>query len=122
MVSPHRSIALRVVPPPAPAPAAGELASDEAVELQRDIPLEELYRRYAPYVAAIVSRILGREGEVQDVVQDVFASAVRGLRRRDELVPVRSWLAKVAVRSSLKQLRRRALWSLLDLAESPHYE
>jgi len=37
-----------------------------------------LYKRFAPYVAAIASRILGRETEVEDVVQDVFIAALSG--------------------------------------------
>lgn len=86
------------------------------------LSVDELYRRYAPYVAAIASRILGREGEVQDVVQDVFASAVKGLRFQEEPNQVRGWLAKVAVRTSMRKLRARNFWSLFDLAESPQYE
>jgi RNA polymerase sigma-70 factor, ECF subfamily len=104
-------VVLRVVGAPSQEPPA----SDE-------IPLEELYARYAPYVAAIAMRILGREGEVDDLVQDVFAMAVRGLRRRREHLEIRSWLATVTVRRSMHQLRRRAFWGLLDLAEEPNYE
>ncbi len=103
--------ALRLVPAP-----------DAETTSEAEIPLELLYERYAPYVAAIAMRILGREGEVDDLVQDVFAMAVRGLRRRRQHLEIRGWLAKVTVRRSLHQLRRRALWGLLDLAEEPHYE
>jgi RNA polymerase sigma-70 factor, ECF subfamily len=95
----------------------GESSADDG-----EIPLEKLYERYAPYVAAIAMRILGREGEVDDLVQDVFAMAVRGLRRRREHLEIRSWLATVTVRRSMYQLRRRAFWGLLDLAEEPNYE
>jgi RNA polymerase sigma-70 factor, ECF subfamily len=88
----------------------------------RDIPLDELYARYAPYVAAIAMRILGREGEVHDLVQDVFTTAVRRLRRREQHAEIRSWLAKVTVHRSLHQLRMRAFWAIFDLAEAPNYE
>lgn len=120
------SPALRVVPSfPEVAPPSvlgGDGADDaRASDVQVDLPLSELYVRFAPYVAAIASRILGRASEVEDVVQDVFASAVVGLRRRDALISVRSWLATVTVRSAMKQLRRRALWSYLDLAEPAQY-
>src|SRR5687767_273413 len=63
-----------------------------------DRSLESLYDRYAPYIAAIATRILGRESEIEDVVQDVFASAVRGLRRREDDREIKSWLATVTVR------------------------
>lgn len=101
-----------------------EIDTDSRGEPEKFEPLsvDELYRRYAPYVAAIASRILGREGEVQDVVQDVFASAVNGLRFQEEPNQVRGWLAKVAVRTSMRKLRARNFWSLFDLAESPQYE
>ena len=87
-----------------------------------DIPLEALYARYAPYVAAIAMRILGRESEVEDLVQDVFATAVRGLRRRRNHAEIKRWLATVTVRRSIRRLRLLALWSWIDLDEEPHWE
>jgi RNA polymerase sigma-70 factor, ECF subfamily len=88
------------------------------------IPLtvDELYKRFAPYVATIASRILGREGEVQDVVQDVFAAAMKGLRYQEEPHQVRGWLAKVAVRTSMRKLRARRIWGFFDLDEAPQYD
>ncbi len=58
--------------PPSPTPDRGELS------------LEVLYEAYAPYVGAVASRLLGRAAEVEDVVQDVFTLALRGLKRREE--------------------------------------
>jgi RNA polymerase sigma-70 factor, ECF subfamily len=107
--------------PPASAPEPPQ-NDDQEPGAPRDIPLDELYSRYAPYVAAIAMRILGREGEVHDLVQDVFATAVRRLRRREQHAEIRSWLAKVTVHRSLHQLRLRAFWALFDLAEAPNYE
>lgn len=79
-----------------------------------DLPLEELYVRFAPYVAAVATRILGRQAEVQDVVHDVFAAAVTGLRQRNNVHQVRGWLAKVAVRSASRQLRARRVRSFFE--------
>jgi RNA polymerase sigma-70 factor (ECF subfamily) len=115
------SAALRVVP----AQARGRLLDfpkSDPPESAADIPLEDLYRRFAPYVAAIASRILGRESEVEDVVQDVFVAALSGLKKRDELLQAKSWFATVTVRSSMRKLRARAVWNLLDLAEPPQYD
>ena len=123
------STALRVVPaagqvldfPQAEAPSglhSSELLSESAA----DVSIEDLYKRFAPYVAAIASRILGRESEVEDVVQDVFIAALRGLKKRDQLLQAKSWFATVTVRSSMRKLRVRALWNLFDLAEPPQYE
>lgn len=108
--------ALRVVMRPEH-PSAGEPDDREG-----EAPLDKLYRRFAPYVAAVASRILGRQQEVEDVVQDVFVAAVRGLKITDDVQQTKSWLVRVTVRRSLRQLRKRALWTLLDLAEPAQYE
>jgi RNA polymerase sigma-70 factor (ECF subfamily) len=84
--------------------------------------LEALYERYASFVGAMASRILGRAVEVDDVVQDVFASAVRGLKRREDPREIRGWLAKVTVRRCVRQLRFRRVWAIVDLAPSPSYD
>jgi RNA polymerase sigma-70 factor (ECF subfamily) len=123
MTSPGRN--LRLVPVPAdPAPFAHG-GSDEP-PASREEPttpdLETLYERYAPYVAAVASRILGRAAEVEDVVQDVFAVAVRGLTRREDAGEIKGWFAKVTVRRCLRQLRFRKIWALVDLAADPSYD
>ena len=71
--------------------------------------LGALYVRYAAYVGAIALRLTGRPEEVDDLVQDVFLAAHRGLRRRDSDAEVRGWLATVTVRMSKRRLRRLRL-------------
>lgn len=88
----------------------------------RALTLEALYEDYAPYVGAVASRLLGRAAEVEDVVQDVFTVAVHGLRRREDALEVKGWLAKVTVRRCVRQLRLRRLWRLVDLDAEPSYE
>jgi len=129
MIDGPRNRLLRIVPPPfeaaseserpsgiAPAPGAYD---EHAVT---EPGLDALYARYAPYVAAIATRILGRQAEVEDVVQEVFALAVGGLRRREDHREIKSWLATVTVRRSVQQLRLRSFWSVFDLADEPSYE
>jgi len=77
--------------------------------------LDAVFRRFAPYVARIGARMLGRSAEVDDLVQDVFLDALRGLRTLRDPGAVRGWLATVAVRNARRRLRRRALWSALGL-------
>src|SRR5437016_3382720 len=118
---------LRLVPAPeALANASGEAqpqAPESArVPLAHEPNLETLYEQYAPYVAAVASRLLGRAAEVEDVVQDVFALAVRGLTRREDSREIKGWFAKVTVRRCLRQLRFRRIWALVDLAADPSYE
>jgi RNA polymerase sigma-70 factor (ECF subfamily) len=121
MTPPHRH--LRIVSSPAAAssptePAAPALALASAL----DASLEGLYERHAAYVGALASRVLGRSAEVEDIVQDVFAAAVRGLRRRDDEREIRAWFAKVTVRRCVRQLRLRRLWAAVDLAAEPSYD
>ena len=45
------------------------------------LDFDALFRRYSPYVASIGLRLLGRDDELDDLVQDVFLEAHRGLPR-----------------------------------------
>jgi RNA polymerase sigma-70 factor (ECF subfamily) len=101
---------------------SGERFRPRAEPTYDELSLEALYEQYASFVGAMASRILGRAVEVDDVVQDVFASAVRGLKRREDAREIRSWLAKVTVRRCVRQLRFRRVWGLADLAPQPSYE
>jgi len=77
--------------------------------------LEDVYRRYVPYVAAVVLRLGGRNTEVDDLVQDVFLEATRGIERLREPEAVKGWLATIAVRVCRRRLRVRRLRVLLGL-------
>lgn len=99
-----------VTQPVAPSPEGGELS------------VESLYEDYSRYVGAVASRLLGRGAEVEDVVQEVFEIAFRGLKRREDLHEVKGWLAKVTVRRCLRQLRVRRLWALVNLAADRSYD
>jgi RNA polymerase sigma-70 factor (ECF subfamily) len=117
---------LRIVPS---ASSAGGTAEPQQESLAHasaagtlELSIELLYERYAPYVGALASRMLGRAAEVEDVVQEVFAASLRGLWRRDDEREIKGWLAKVTVRRCIRQLRLRRLWSVVDLAATPSYE
>jgi RNA polymerase sigma-70 factor (ECF subfamily) len=103
---------LRVVRTP-PAPSAA--ATDVLPVAGSADDLDALYRRYARYVAAIATRLLGRSDEVDDLVQDVFLAALRGVSSLRDAQAIKGWLAKVTVRLALKRLRRRRLLQALHL-------
>src|SRR5438874_5441241 len=92
---------------------------ERAIPLQAAMPerddLETLFRRYSRYVAAVALRLLGRDDEIDDVVQEVFLAALRGLGRLREPEAVRGWLATVTVRIAGRRLRRRKLRALFGL-------
>jgi RNA polymerase sigma-70 factor (ECF subfamily) len=83
--------------------------------------LEAVFRRYSRYVAAVALRLLGRDDEIDDVVQEVFLEAVRGLARLREQGALKGWLATVTVRVAGRRLRRRRLRLLLGLDRFPGY-
>jgi len=101
---------LRVVPPPTPGDADGPLS------------LAQAYRLYSRYVAAIAVRLLGRDDEVDDVVQDVFLRAHKGLAQLRDPQAVRGWLATVTVRVARRKLRWRKIGRVLGLTESGDYD
>ena len=83
--------------------------------------LDVLFRRYAPYVAKIGYRLLGRDSEVDDLVQDVFLAAHRGLRSLRSRDAIKGWLATVTVRQARRRLRARRVRIMLHLDSSPDY-
>jgi len=85
------------------------------------IDLEEFFRRYAPYVAKIGHRLLGRDDEVDDLIQDVFLAAHRGVRSLRETEAIKGWLATVAVRQCRRRLRARRLRTFLHLDSTDDY-
>jgi RNA polymerase sigma-70 factor (ECF subfamily) len=75
------------------------------------------FRRYSPYVAAVAIRILGRDDEVDDVVQDVFLAAQRGMLKLRDPRAIKHWLATVTVRTARRRLRLRRARTLLRLSD-----
>ncbi len=78
-----------------------------------------VFRRYSAYVAAVAQRLLGRDSEVDDTVQEVFVAAVRGLHRVRDPEAVKGWLARVAVRVATRKLRARRFRAFLHLDHAP---
>jgi RNA polymerase sigma-70 factor (ECF subfamily) len=108
---PREPHALHVV---APLPARLE---SEAAELD----LDALFRRYASYVAAIAHRLLGRDDDVDDTVQEVFLAAVRGLGAIRDPGAVKAWLARIAVRVARRKLQKRRLRAFFGLDDPAVY-
>ena len=89
-----------------------------------DVPIrdiDDLFRRYSRYVAYIAHRIIGDPSDVEDLVQEVFLDAHRGLRRFDDPDKVKGWLAVVTTRRAGRFLKRRKLKVMLGLKEAPAY-
>ena len=90
-----------------------------AVDSRRPVVFEVLFDRYAGYVAGLAARLLGAgDGELDDVVQDVFWLASRRIEKIPDLIQARGWLATVTTRVVRRKLLRRRFRALFHA--NPH--
>ncbi len=80
---------------------------DEPGSVALPLEFDRVFRAHAPYVGALVLKLIGRAGYVDDVVQDVFIQAHRGLSKLRDAESVRPWLRRIAVRRARRWLRKR---------------
>ena len=83
--------------------------------------LDDVYRRHCRYVGAVILRLGGRREEIDDLIQDVFVEASRGIRDLREPEAVKGWLATIAVRLVRRRLRWRRLRRFLGLDGGADY-
>lgn len=81
--------------------------------------LGDLFKRYSSYVATIGIRLLGRDDELDDLVQEVFMEAYRGYHQLRSPDAVKAWLARITVRRAVRRIRRRRLRSFFSLEALP---
>src|SRR5205814_6501512 len=93
-------------------------ARTEASGAEAAAPLtsQQAYALHAGYVAGLAGRILGRNDEVPDVVQDVFLIAHRRLSDVRQAGALRTWLGRITVREASRRLRWRRLRYFLQPA------
>ncbi len=89
----------------------------------------ELMREYYPYVYTIVIGIVNNPHDAEEVVQDTFLSAYRGLTQLEDTTKFKSWLAEIArncVRQWLRKQRGKTVSldevneEILQTEDSPH--
>lgn len=95
-----------------PLSSAGSDAVAQRAPGSRD-QLNQMIRGHSPYVAGLAYRLMGRDDEVDDVVQDVFLAYFRFHRAIREPAAVRGWLATTTVRVVRRRLRLRRIGLLL---------
>ena len=92
-------------------------SSTSAAASSDSLRVDDLVREHSEYVAGLAYRLLGRDAEVDDVVQDVFVALLRFHGSVREPNAVRAWLGTTTVRFAQRRLRARSfrLRSLLGL-------
>lgn len=66
------------------------------------------YDRHVQSIHALVFRLMGPDGEIDDVVHDVFVRALESLPRLRDPAALRSWLFGIAVRAVGIRFQKRA--------------
>ncbi len=69
----------------------------------------DLMREYYPFVYTIVIRIVDNSHDVEEVIQDTFLNAYRGLRQLEDAVKFKSWLAEIARNCARQWVRKRRI-------------
>jgi RNA polymerase sigma-70 factor, ECF subfamily len=76
---------------------------------------DAIYRRHAPLVTRLCSRLLRHTADTDDVVQDTFLVAFDKLDRLRQPTALRAWLVRIALHGSRRKLRKRKLLALCGL-------
>ena len=67
----------------------------------------ELMREYFPFVYTIVIGIVNNPHDAEEVVQDTFLNAYRGLTQLEDTTKFKSWLAEIARNCARQWLRKQ---------------
>src|SRR3954453_15225682 len=89
--------------------ATTEATDDHLVEAARagsDAAFEVLFRRYRDRIVAYARGIVFDHARAEDIVQDVFVSALRSLRSGDREITFKPWIYEIAKNASIDHLRR----------------
>lgn len=74
-----------------------------------------LFRRHASDLTRLVTRLLSRTHDADDVVQDAFTTALMRLDTLDDPNAFRGWLFRIAIRKVHNTYRKRRLLASLGL-------
>ena len=90
--------------------------SADALRRGDDAALERMYADHHAMVARVVRRVMGPDGEHEDLVQEVFYHAVRGVGSyRGDADGVGAWLRAIAIGRCRKRIRRRRVRAWLQV-------
>ncbi len=91
-----------------------DLALVEALKKGHPGAMEALYDRYSVHVERVLTRVLGFDRDLYDLLHDVFLEAFRSVNNIKDGQALQSWLTSLSVFISKqyirKRIRRRAYW------------
>ena len=84
---------------------------------------EELFRNYSPRLRFYVAKMLGeRHSQTDDVLQEIWTSAFRGLSKLNDGAAFRAWLFSIARARAYREFRRSGLANALDSVDPSQIE
>jgi RNA polymerase sigma-70 factor (ECF subfamily) len=83
---------------------AGDIAAKEA-----------LFRRHVGFVSGLAYRLLGRDTELEDVIQESFTVAFASLSKLARPQAFASWLATIVTGTTIATIRRRRMLARFGL-------
>src|SRR5687768_18280236 len=93
-----------------PMASAGDAVSDAdliaAVRRGSDHAFEQLYRRYSTAVTRFVLGRVRDRGRAEDLVQEIFLSALRRMRSTNAAIVFRPWVFEIAKNATIDHYRR----------------
>lgn len=79
---------------------------------------EELFEKFSPMVYNLALRLSGNKSDAQDIAQDAFLKAVRGLADLREESFAGTWLYRITVnvwKNRVRSEKRRSFWKTFSL-------
>ena len=90
--------------------SAGDAVTDTqliaAVRRGNDHAFEQLYRRYSASIERFVASRVRDRGRAEDLVQEIFLSALRRMRATDTDITFRPWIFEIAKNAAIDHYRR----------------
>jgi RNA polymerase sigma-70 factor (ECF subfamily) len=80
---------------------------------------DAIFRRHAPMVTRLCARLMRRTGDADDAVQDTFVRAFAQLHDLRDPAALRPWLARIALHTCRRKLRKLALLRFCGLGAAP---
>ena len=114
------AVSILVSPSTSASPRASSADADlvEAVLRGERVAEEMLYRRHAPAVLRLATRLLRSQEDALDVLQDTFVTAFEDLPDLRDRSAFQPWLHRVTVRLVHRRFRTKKLLRLLGLDRS----
>lgn len=102
---------------PAREHAAAVSGRSEQLGIARHERLDELFKRHSAYVARLAYRLMGRDADIDDIVQDVFVLLFRRIDTIRQMDAVPAWLATTTVRLTRRRMRVKRIALLLGFGD-----